>query len=223
MRARLIAITCAAALFAGAIFSQRQANSARAFESGDELLYLPNARLLKHFTGGMNHIVADLLWLQCIQYIGKESKGDRKFTWLQQMLETVVHLDPWFDDAYRYGGMFLAALRADDDLLRSTSERGFIANPDNFQLPYELAMIFLLNRRTSRARERATYYLSLAAAIEGSPSSSAIWPPSCTASMTSPTSSGKCGRASPAAKTPCFANSPRENSSRWISSPPPGN
>lgn len=170
MRARLIAIACAAALFAGAIFSQRQANSARAFESGDELLYLPNARLLKHFTGGMNHIVADLLWLQCIQYIGKESKGDRKFTWLQQMLETVVHLDPWFDDAYRYGGMFLAALRADDDAGIDLLERGFIANPDNFQLPYELAMIFLLNRKDEPgAKERATYYLSLAAAIEGSP------------------------------------------------------
>ncbi len=86
------------------------------------------------------------------------------------MLETVVQLDPYFGDAYRYGGMFLAALRADDDAGIDLLERGFIENPRNFQLPYELAMIFLLNRKDEPgSKERATYYLSMAAAIEGCP------------------------------------------------------
>ena len=170
MAARLIALGCACALFACAVFAQRQANEVRSAGAGDEILYLPNQKLLNHFTGGMNNIVADLLWLRCIQYIGKENTGERKFTWLQQMLETVVQLDPYFGDAYRYGGMFLAALRADHDAGIDLLERGYIANPKNFQLPYELAMIFLLNRKDEPgAKERATYYLSMAAAIEGCP------------------------------------------------------
>lgn len=170
MPVRAIAFICAAALFAGAVLAQREANTARTAEGAEDILYLPNQKLLNHFTGGMSNVVADLLWLRCIQYIGNENKGERKFTWLQQMLDTVVQLDPYFGDAYRYGGMFLAALRADDDAGIELLERGFVANPDNFQLPYELAMIFLLNRKDEPgAKMRAAYYLSVAAAIDGCP------------------------------------------------------
>ena len=165
-----IAFGVALAVFAGAVVAQRGANEARAQAEGDEILYLPNQKILNHFTAGMNNVVADLLWLRCIQYVGLENKGERNFTWLNQMLETVVQLDPYFGDAYRYGGMFLASLRADDDAGIDLLERGFIANPNNFQLPYELAMIFLLNRKDEPgSKERATYYLSMAAAIEGCP------------------------------------------------------
>lgn len=165
-----VAFGCALAVFGGAVFAQREANEVRAQDGGDEILYLPNQKILNHFTGGMNHVVADLLWLRCIQYVGKENKGERNFTWLNQMLETVVQLDPYFGDAYRYGGMFLAALRADDDAGIELLERGYIANPKNFQLPYELAMIFLLNRKDEPgSKERAAYYLSMAAGIEGCP------------------------------------------------------
>jgi hypothetical protein len=170
MPVRALAFVVALALFAGAVLAQRQVHSARAADASEEILYLPNQKLLNHFTGGMKNVVADLLWLRCIQYVGKENKGERKFTWLQQMLDTVVQLDPYFGDAYRYGGMFLAALRADDDAGIELLERGFVANPHNFQLPYELAMIFLLNRKDEPgAKERAAYYLSMAAAIEECP------------------------------------------------------
>lgn len=165
-----IAFGVALAVFGGSVIAQRQANEARAQAEGEEILYLPNQKILNHFTGGMNNVVADLLWLRCIQYVGNENKGERNFTWLNQMLETVVQLDPYFGDAYRYGGMFLAALRADDDAAIDLLERGFIANPNNFQLPYELATVFLLNRKDEPgSKERATYYLSMAAPIEGCP------------------------------------------------------
>ena len=66
--------------------------------------------------------------------------------------------------------MFLAALKSDDDAGIALLEQGVVANPRNFQLPYELAMIFLLNRKDEPgSKERATYYLSMAAAIDGCP------------------------------------------------------
>jgi len=170
MTRRIIAAVCAFAVFLGAVAAQRQVNAVRAAEQGEEILFLPNQKLLNHFTGGMNNVVADLLWLRCIQYIATESKGERNFTWLNQMLNTVVQLDPYFGDAYRYGGMFLAALKADDDAGIALLEQGVIANPRNHQLPYELAMIFLLNRKDEPgSKERATHYLSMAAAIDGCP------------------------------------------------------
>tara|TARA_R110001592_G_scaffold155361_3_gene385195 strand:- start:43 stop:1062 length:1020 start_codon:yes stop_codon:yes gene_type:complete len=170
MKARAIAALVAVAVFFGAVGAQRQIHQAQEADRGEDILFLPNQKLLNHFTGGLNNIVADLLWLRCIQYIGTESKGDRNFTWLNEMVNAVVQLDPHFGDAYRYGGMFLAALKSDDDSGIKLLERGVVANPRNFQLPYELAMIFLLNRKDEPgSKERATYYLSMAASIDTCP------------------------------------------------------
>lgn len=167
----LIAVLlCAALLFALAVVAQRGADAARAAAGDGELLYLPNEKLLNHFTGGMSSIVADMLWLRCVQYVGTQVQGDRDFTWLNHMLNTVVRLDPYFKDAYRYGGMFLAALRADSDAGLDLLERGMLQCPDAWELPYEAAMIFLLNRRDQpEALQRAAFYLSMSAATGKAP------------------------------------------------------
>lgn len=169
-RAYIIALGCAAAIFAIAVLAQHGVNGARAEIPGNEVLYLPNAALLNHFTGGMSSIIADLLWLRCIQYTATEAKGERSFTWLRQMLDTVVQLDPYFVDAYRYGGIFLAALRADSDAGLDLLERGIRRNPGAWELPYEAAMIYLLNRRDDPdSPRRAAILLSMSAATGKAP------------------------------------------------------
>jgi hypothetical protein len=157
------------ALIAGAILAQRGADDARAMADG-ELLYLPNEKLLSHFTGGMDSIVADMLWLRCVQYTGEQLRGEHSFTWLQHMLETTVRLDPYFTDAYRYGGMFLASLRADSDAGLDLLRRGVVMRPDAWELPYEMGMIYLLNRpEDPDAQRRAAACFAMAAARPGAP------------------------------------------------------
>jgi len=169
-RIRLAGLACAVLSFGVVVGAQLGANHARASDRGDELLYLPNEKLLNHFTGGMSSIIADLLWLECVQYVATEAKGDRNFTWLNQMVNTVVRLDPHFVDAYRFGGMFLAALKADDDAGIDLIDRGIVANPHAWELPYEGAMIYLLNRRDDPGSKAvATRYISMAAAHEDAP------------------------------------------------------
>lgn len=130
----------------------------------EELLYLPNERLLNHFTAGMDTVVADLIWVQCVQYTGKQLRGERDFRWLEQMIRTVVRLDPYFVDAYRYGAMFLASLNAEDDAALNLLERGAILNPYAAMLPYEMAMVYMLNRRDwPEAKKMAALYLGIAA------------------------------------------------------------
>jgi hypothetical protein len=159
----------AAALLAAAIFAQGRVDAHRALP-GDELLYLPNEKLLTHFTAGMDSVIADLIWLRCIQYTASELKGEHSFTWLRHMLETCVRLDPYFTDAYRYGGMFLAALRAEDDAALNLLARGAARRPDAWQLPYEMGMVYLLNRRdTPGAARMAGYYFAMSAARGGAP------------------------------------------------------
>jgi hypothetical protein len=166
----IVALLCVALLFASAVFSQRQVDALRTVDKSGDLRFLPNEKLLNHFTAGMSSVVADLLWLKCIEYVAVQNKGERNFRWLETMLNTVVQLDPNFVDVYNYGGIFLAALRADDDAALDLFHRGYIQNPDAWELPYQAAMVFLLNRRFDADSEKnAARYLALSAHTGNAP------------------------------------------------------
>jgi len=157
----LIAVLLCYAVAVGALMG---ADGRRTSEGMDEVLYLPNEKLLTHFTAGLNTVVADLLWLNCIQYTALEHRGKRQFTWLEHMLHTAARLDPYFVDVYRYGAIFLAALRADPDASLRLAHAGMRMNPESWQLPYEAAMNYLLNKREEpKARYFAAQYLTMSA------------------------------------------------------------
>ena len=160
--AGLLAVICCYGVAVGALLC---VDSTRAAEGMDDILYLPNEKLLTHFTGGLNTVVADLLWLHCIQYTALEHRGPRHFTWLEHMLVTATRLDPYFVDVYRFGAIFLSALRADPDASLRLAEAGMRMNPRAWQLPYEAAMNYLLNKRDHPdARWYAAQYLSMSVA-----------------------------------------------------------
>lgn len=170
MLPKYLAAAGATVCFVLAIAAQRHADLAKPPAAKSQLLYLPNEKLLNHFTAGMSSVIADLLWLDCVQYVASEVKSDRDFRWLNQMLDTVTRLDPYFVDAYRYGGMFLAALKADDNAGLELIERGMIRNPRAWELPYEAAMMYLLNRgQQPEAKRAAALYLSMSAATGNAP------------------------------------------------------
>lgn len=144
---RLIVVPlCVVIAFAGIIVAQRQIDAVKHKDFYDELLYLPNEKLLDHFTAGMSSVIADFLWIRCIHYTSQHFKTDGKFTWLNHMCNVITRLDPYFVSVYRYGGIFLASLKADNDASIDLLKRGMVKNPDAWELPYEIAMTYLLNR-----------------------------------------------------------------------------
>lgn len=150
--------------------AQHQLDGRRAHQFDDELLYLPNEQLLTHFTGGMSSVVASFLWLQCIQYTAETFREDRKLEWLAHMSHTITRLDPHFVDVYRYGGVFLASLEADDDASIDLMRRGMRHNPHDWGLPYEIAMVYLLNRRDHPDSARlGVQYMHMAMATGNAP------------------------------------------------------
>ena len=160
----LTALACAALCFAAAVAFQVGADRARARDRGSTVLYLPNEHLLRHATAGLNTIIADFLWLHCIQYIAIENREARNFTWLETMVLTTVRLDPHFKDAFRYGAMFLSALKADAIASSRLLHIGIPDNPRAWELPYELGMNYLMNRKNEPdARRYAAYYLGMSA------------------------------------------------------------
>ncbi|MBI1320735.1 MAG: hypothetical protein GC168_17565 [Candidatus Hydrogenedens sp.] len=159
-----VSMVAALALFAGAMALQPRVDATRPPHDLNDYKYLPGEKLLTHFTAGLDTVIADLLWIQCCTYVGRQVKSGWDFTWLEQMVRTVTRLDPYFVDAYRYGAMFLASLKRQDDTSLELLHAGMIANPYAWELPYEAAMIYLLNRRDQPdSRAMAARYLAMAA------------------------------------------------------------
>jgi hypothetical protein len=157
--------------FCGLTISQKRLDSIRQKTFQEDLLYLPNDKLLNHFTAGMSSVIADFLWIRCIDYTVQHFKGDGKFTWLNHMCNVITRLDPNFTSVYRYGGIFLAALKADDDAGIDLLKRGMANNPEAWELPYEIAMTYLLNRRDEPdSQVNAARYLGMAVETGNAPS-----------------------------------------------------
>ena len=163
----ILALLVAALFFLVTVFTQKKIDAIAAAESED-MLYLPNEQLLVHFTGGMDSVLADLLWLKCVQYTGTHVQTDHDYEWLGHMVNTVVRLDPYFTDAYRYGALFLAALEDDSDGALDLLNRGMVQLPNDPDLPYEAAMIYLLNKKDEPdARKMAALYATMASKRPG--------------------------------------------------------
>ena len=167
---KALVLLCAAACFALAVCGQKGAGKARARDLGEQLLYLPNEKLLNHFTAGLTSIVADLLWIECVQYTGKHVRTDNDLTWMKKMIWTVVRLDPYFTGVYLDGAIFLSSLQSDQQAAIELLERGFIMNPRAWELPHQIAMIHLVSRRGDYGADRlALHYLTMSAATGNAP------------------------------------------------------
>lgn len=126
---------------------QRSIDTMHDAQTANEMLYFPNDKLLRHFTAGLDNIVADFMWYRTVQYVGEEFL-DRsvKGAWLAQMVETTTKLSPHHEDAYRYGGSLLAAIGSDEEGLKLLKD-GFYHNPNSWAIPYEMHSVYLMNRR----------------------------------------------------------------------------
>jgi hypothetical protein len=163
------ALAVAAVGLGAAGFVQHRIDTARP-EEADELLYLPNENLLTYLTGGMHTIIADLLWLETVQYTAKQFRSqERKFTWLEHMANTTVRLDPYFTGAYVYGATFMAGIGNDEGATRLL-HKGLTARPDRYEIPFEMAKIYMMNRRKwDNALAATSYYLAWAGARADDP------------------------------------------------------
>lgn len=166
----MLAILVIAAAYGAAVPAQKKLHTLRPAAPADELRYMPSERLLGQFTAGMSSVVADFLWIQCLQYTGRHYKSDRDFTWLNHMITMVTRLDPYFVPAYRYGAVFLSMLKADDAASLELLHRGMSRNPFAWELPYEAAMNWLINRPDNpQAEIQAAHYLAMAVATGNAP------------------------------------------------------
>jgi hypothetical protein len=143
---------------------QSHVDSIREAKADYEMLYFPNEKLIRHLTAGLDNVIADFMWYRTVQYTAKEFRSkESKFVWLEHMTGVVTTLDPHHLDGYRYGGLFLALIGA-EDLAVPILQEGFKNNPMSWELPYELHTIYLLSAETDPANTiLASHYAMMVA------------------------------------------------------------
>ncbi len=112
-----------------------------------ENAYLISAEQLRPFLSGYDLIAADLFWLETVQYLGRHLLTDQRFPNLYPRLIRVVSLDPHFLDVYRLGGLFLAYSGNQVDEAIRLLKRGEALNPDRWELPHDLGIMYYLLKK----------------------------------------------------------------------------
>lgn len=132
---------------------------------GEELLYLPNGKMLKVASLGQAPVIADAIYLWAIQYYSNYEREDR-FAYVEHVFGDVVgELDPEYIDPYWIGALILSVEAKDLEAAHRLLDKGFARNPDAWILPYLAGWeAYFVGEY-----ELAGRYFEKAAAVEGSP------------------------------------------------------
>jgi len=134
----------------------------------DERVFLPAPRALEVASLDERLLVSDLLWVRAVLAFADvlDHPDPVGVSWLDQMVKTVVALDPGWRSSYMYGG---GMLRAVDDIAGSDAVflEGQRELPNDPTFPFALAMNAYLYRDDVAGAVR---YLNQAAALPGAPS-----------------------------------------------------
>lgn len=127
---------------------------------------LPSPEITKVASIGYDSFVADLLWLQLIQYVGGANNISSYLPETYSLINNIVTLEPKFEDAYIFGSHALSFNR-EFDKATEILEKGLKENPDKWYLPYQLGFLYYIDKKNNLL---ASKYLDIASNIEGSPS-----------------------------------------------------
>ncbi|MDQ3801107.1 MAG: hypothetical protein M3384_16920 [Acidobacteriota bacterium] len=117
---------------------------------------------LKNYSLGFNGLLADLYWMQALQYIGNKAlKSKEKVDMenlrplnprlLYPLLDNATDLDPQFTTVYSYGAIVLPAI--DPEQAIKFTEKGIRDNPNAWRLYQHLGFIYWKTGNYEKAAE----------------------------------------------------------------------
>jgi tetratricopeptide (TPR) repeat protein len=162
--AELAGLLLAAGLVAVAPRLAAQAHDVARDGPADERLYLPDGELLRHASLGFHAPVADWTWLQATQYYGGFRNGEHDLRYFDGLVDAVTTLDPQFTEAYRFASLVHSLTHGDQQRAIAVLRRGILANPDDWQLHFELGFIHYV---FLQEYQLASHYFQAAAALPG--------------------------------------------------------
>ncbi len=134
----IIAFIAVCALLS-AVFAEVMYDDRVAIRSAGEILpsYLWPVVVLEKASFGFRNLSADVLWIGAIQFY---QDWDRKNPAFIQYFDSITTLDPKFEYPYLFASLILPEGDPGMEQTRRIVEKGLIALPDNWQLPFYLGM-----------------------------------------------------------------------------------
>ncbi|MFC1726329.1 hypothetical protein ACFL4T_11935 [candidate division KSB1 bacterium] len=130
-----------------------------------EFYYVPNGSTLKTFSLGYSAFLADIFWIKGVLYFGRKvqrvddfpflikslldevtvlsdeeqkklEKQKERYKYLDNFIEIVTDLDPYFKLPYIFGGMFLSMKQGEPDKAIEVLSKGLKVYPDEWRFYY---------------------------------------------------------------------------------------
>jgi tetratricopeptide (TPR) repeat protein len=134
------ALLLAAALVLGAganAAGGRAAASRITGEYDEDLMYLPEGRILRMASLGHRAFAADLVWLKTIQYYGAQRLTTRTYDQAERLFQAIYDLDPHFKGATRFGALVLAQDAGNPEGALTLLGRARREHPGEWEYPFD--------------------------------------------------------------------------------------
>lgn len=120
-----------------------------------QLYYLPAPKMLKRMSLGYTTLLADLIWIRGLLYVGTHFHQRGGIEWLPKYTRAIVRLDPKFRKAYLWGAVILLynrtkaprALELESIALLKEGQKVF---PHDYYFPYMIGMGYLYEIEIAR-------------------------------------------------------------------------
>ncbi len=127
--------------FSAQVVGERGRRVELASKNPNELMYLPESRVLKAAALGYSNLIADVIWLRAIQYYGEHRLTDRNYPQAERLFQTIYDLDSAFKGATRFGALVLAQDVRNPGGALALLERAERDNPRTWEYPFDQAFI----------------------------------------------------------------------------------
>ncbi len=166
---RRVAIAAAVVLLLGARQLGGHANQTRAsWPKALDLPFAPSPGSAPYASLGYREMVADLLWIRALGYVGGD---DDRAAGTRVLIEAIVALDPRFERAYAWGALAMTSLGTEatrDDMLAAIRilEQGMREFPERYKLPLYAGQIYTVDLSSDDPAQVAAWQLEGARMLE---------------------------------------------------------
>lgn len=115
------------------------------YANDEDLKYLPSGVFLRGAALSFDEMLADLLWMRAIAYVGDHYQTDRQYPWLAQLIETTTSLDPYFQDPYEFGGVIFGYVLNDVERSNAIFAQGMTNVPKHHKRYWYLPFFTAFN------------------------------------------------------------------------------
>lgn len=125
----------------------------------EQLAYYSSGKFIRITGPTFTSAIADIAWMQIIQYYGEEYQGNNDFHHLKKILFTLVDIDPNFTTPYTVGAFLLIDNLNDYESALELLDRGISQNSDKWEFLFTKGFIlWILGNHHNNTEEKEIFF-----------------------------------------------------------------